>query len=67
LIDTNAKREEFMLDNLLVRHRLCSVQNNKYQVAGASCGNDLSTSTPTIRGTFNDPWQVPDGQEMDET
>jgi hypothetical protein len=67
LIDTNAKGEEFMFDNLLMRHRLCRVQNNEYQVAGPSCGNDLSTSTPTISGTFNDPWQVPDRQETEET
>ena len=45
LVHTDAEIEQFLLNNLLVRQWLTSVQDNENQVAGASCANDLSTAT----------------------
>ena len=58
LIDSNAKRKQFLLDNLFVRDGLGRVEDNQNQVAGARRGNDLATATATIRGSFDDSREI---------
>lgn len=53
LVDADAETFQFGLDNTFVSQRLVDVQNDEDQMAGLGDGNDLTTSTTTVLGTFN--------------
>lgn len=62
LVQTNSEAFQLALDNFLVLKWFQHVQNNEDQAASSGNGNDLSSSSFSVFGTFNDTWQV---QELD--
>lgn len=58
LVNSNSKPFQLGLDHFLVSERLVYVQNNEYQMAGLRDGDDLATTTFTILGALDNPWQI---------
>lgn len=44
--------------DLLMCPRFSSVQNHQQQICRLAHGNDLTTTTFTLRGTLNNTWQI---------
>mmetsp|Transcript_2247 Transcript_2247/g.2888 ORF Transcript_2247/g.2888 Transcript_2247/m.2888 type:complete len:298 (+) Transcript_2247:79-972(+) len=60
LIDPNAEGKQFRLDYLFVSHGFRRVEHDEYEIARSRGGYDLTTAAFTIRGTFNNTWEVED-------
>lgn len=60
LVDADAKALQFGLDDPLVGQGFVHIQHNEDEMAGFGDGNDLSTSSASILGTFDDSRKVDD-------
>lgn len=58
LVNSDSKPFKLGLDHFLVGERLVDVQNNENQMTGLCDSDDLATTTFTILGTLDNPWQI---------
>ena len=54
----NSESFQLRLDNLLVAERFEDIQHNEDEVGSPGHSDDLSSSTLSVLGSFNNSWQV---------
>lgn len=59
LVQSNTEAVQLLLDHVLVRQRFQRVETDQNQIARLCRRNDLSTTTFTILGTFNNAYTQP--------